>query len=196
MTRTAISLMILVMSSQPTGAQDLGPAAQLKPLAQGPPTVSDPVVLRQGGDTLDDAFVIDTLPFASTGTCVGYNPDYDWNCPTIAGPYGDVIYAYTPPEDQILDIDMCGTFADCFLHVFYLDDYPVLHACNDDYWMDDVCGEYVARIPDMPAAAGITYFIVVHGYHHTLEWYQISVTEFDPVATETRNWSNVKALFR
>jgi hypothetical protein len=117
--------------------------------------------------------------------------------PHIAGPYGDVVYAYTPVADQVLDIDMCGTFDDSILFVFYLDDgVPVLHACNDDYWFDDVCGEYVARIPDMPAAAGVTYYIVVKGFWHTLESYQISVTQYEPVATETRDWSDVKAQFR
>ena len=177
MVRTAIVIVIILVGLV-AGAQDL----------EG---------LRQGGDNVDDAFVIDALPFAATGTCVGYQFDYDWNCPSIAGMYGDVVYAYTPEADQVLDIDMCGTFDDCFLLVFYLDDgIPVLHACNDDYWFDDVCGEYVARIPDMLAAAGVTFYIVVQGYWHTLEWYQISVTEYEPVSTEARDWSDVKALFR
>jgi hypothetical protein len=180
MHRAFLLLVFVACLAAPANA-DLGARAPAKMIIPGPVVPPDPAVLRQGGDTMDDAFVIPSLPFAATGTCVGYNFNYDWSCGMEAGPYGDVVYAYTPPVDQRIDIDLCGTFDDTFLHVFYIDDGEFIrYACNDDYWFDDVCGEYVSRIPDLPAAAGVTYYIVVHGFYRTLEWYQISVTEFVP----------------
>ena len=58
-------------------AQDLGNSRE--PPVKNTPVVTyePPAVPRQGGDTVDDAFPITSLPFYDTGTTVGHINDYD-----------------------------------------------------------------------------------------------------------------------
>jgi hypothetical protein len=49
-----------------------------KPNKPIPPYKNTPSLILQGGDTIDDAFPITSLPFYDYGTTVGYNDDYEY----------------------------------------------------------------------------------------------------------------------
>ncbi|OQY29649.1 MAG: hypothetical protein B6244_02995 [Candidatus Cloacimonetes bacterium 4572_55] len=138
-------------------------------------TPVDENLIRQGGDTSDDAFVIDGLPFTDTGTTVGYTGDY--------GPYtgdglicggtgvgasaADVVYMVTLAEATLLNISLCGSSYDTALGI--LNDMGVPVAGNDDF-----C-EYQSDITcDFPAG---TYYIVVDGYGNDAGEYTLTVGE-------------------
>ena len=62
-----LALLILVAIAGAAGAFDLGSRAPQKPATAHTPPPVDPAMLRQGGDTVDDAVAV-TLPYAGTGT--------------------------------------------------------------------------------------------------------------------------------
>lgn len=116
--------------------------------------------IRQGGDNVETAFLIEALPFYDYGTTVGYHDDIDFSCPyTSAAP--DVIYSFTPGHDQYVTIDLCGSQYDTQVFVFDQDFSEI--ACNSDYYFGEPCGQYVSRLNFVPLYAGETYFISVDG---------------------------------
>jgi len=133
---------------------------------------------RQGGDTAETAYVIPSLPFVDQGETCSYLPDYNFQCPTqSAGP--DVVYSITVGDEQALTIDLCLSGFDTVVGVFN-EDFQVLE-CNDDFYIDHSCGNYVSKIEYLPVAPGETYFIVVDGWtNQSCGDYQISVSEFEP----------------
>jgi len=124
------------------------------------PCKPEPNIILQGGDTVEDATVIDTVPIQITGTTTGYNHDYDEMCP-----YGsispDVVYSYMPPYDMPVDISTCeGSSYDTKLIVYENEvTWGNPYACNDD-----LCPGYLAYIETIILYEGNTYFIVVDGY--------------------------------
>ncbi len=62
------------------------------------PFIIDPDRIRQGGDTIDDAFIIDSLPFTDTGTTVGYNNNYEQNCHWNIGQAPEVCYLFVSDQ--------------------------------------------------------------------------------------------------
>jgi len=153
-----ITLMLVAVAVAAT-AGDLGNRAPRKPVAAPAlPPAPIPEVLRQGGDTVDDAVLI-TIPTVDlAGTTTGYTDDYDHECPYTSPPAPDVVYTFTPESDHILDVDMFGSQFDTKIWVWDETlDWPI--ACNDDYYED-----YTSRIQNMAVAAGARYYIVVDGY--------------------------------
>ena len=122
--------------------QQLAPHAPEKLLSNAVPPPADPEVLRQGGDTIADA-VAATIPCSTTGSTVGYNDDYDEDCPYV-GYTADVVYSLTPEFDLLVDIDLCGSSYDTKVYV-YDEDFGVI-ACNDDFYGGEPCGAYVSKI--------------------------------------------------
>ncbi|MCP4293179.1 MAG: hypothetical protein GY780_15250 [bacterium] len=118
-------------------------------------------LLRQGGDTWDDAFPIPGLPYSTTGTNVGYTV----NCCAEMCPYEAwgpaVFYSYTTTDNLWVEIDLCGSNYDTGLYVFD-SDHSVI-ACNVDYYYDEECGFYVSKLEEVYLEAGQTYFVVVTG---------------------------------
>ena len=51
---------------------------------------------RQGGNTIEDATVIDNLTESLQGTTVGYEDNYDEVCPYTGATSPDVVYSFTP----------------------------------------------------------------------------------------------------
>jgi len=120
---------------------------------------------REGGETIDDAFVITAFPFHDTGaTCDNVN-DYDEVCPYSGSTSPDVVYVYTALMNETLAIDLCASMYDTKVYVYDFDagyGYGNPSACNDDAG----CGYsgYQSLIENFVFDAGHTYYIVVDGY--------------------------------
>ncbi|UCE66499.1 MAG: hypothetical protein JSU85_00365 [Candidatus Zixiibacteriota bacterium] len=118
-------------------------------------------VILQGGDTFEDACVINWLPFIDSGTTVGYNLDYENDCgdSLLNGP--DVCYSFTPVVDMMLDFSLCGSSLNTQIYI-YENYYPNLFACNDD---SDSCSTGSTRsfIGDLVLYEDSAYYIVVNG---------------------------------
>ncbi len=164
-----------------SGTPDLG---NRRPAKTGRGGGSTPVHLRSaldiipGGETINEAIPIATLPFAAAGeTCAHYD-DYDESC-EYASTSPDVVYSFTPLSNMFLDIDLCGSSYDT--KVFVMDaDLNVL-ACNEDYYApNDPCGTYVSRLKGAEVPGGQTIYIVIDGYGGACGEYEIAVTEFIP----------------
>jgi len=133
--------------------------------------------LRQGGDDIDTAFLIPSLPFVDSGTTCGYNYDNAEICPYFSqGP--DVVYTFTPGSDMVITVDMCGSSYDTFIWVW--DDQMWQIACNDDYYYGiDPCGTNVSKIEQAHLQQGVTYYIFVAGYAGCGD-YQMTISEYEP----------------
>ncbi len=177
--RTLLTILIVAALAVPALALDFGRQAPVK----GTPVVPENVpVLRQGGDTIADAFVIDALPFSDTGTTAGYTNDYDEVCPYTGSTSPDVVYAYTPTATGAITADLCNSSYDTKVYVY--DSSLALLACNDDFYFGDPCFAYSSRVEDVAVSAGETYYIIVDGYGGSFGDYQLDVTMFSPCALE------------
>jgi hypothetical protein len=128
---------------------------------------------REGGEDIGTAVVIPGIPFSDTGATCDNLDNYDEVCPYTGSTSPDVVYAFTPAADNILDIDLCGSLYDTKVYVYENAAGNVV-GCNDDFYFDEVCGVYVSRIEMQNVTAGNTYYIVVDGYggdcgNYTLE---------------------------
>jgi len=134
---------------------------------------------RQGGETFEEATVIDALPYNDSGTTVGYADDYQ--CDFDTSP--DVVYSYVAPMDTMIRADLCGSFYDTRLHIWELNDAdpPWLMDCNDDY-----CG-LQSGLDYIPIVEGNTYYIVVDGFSTNEGDYVITV-EFQEPPAGNNDW--------
>lgn len=148
----------------PVVAYDLGTTAPRKPTTMRTPPPPDPEVIRQGGDTIADALLI--YPYGGfwlEGTTTGYTDDYDEVCPYTGSTSPDVVYTFSfDYADFYLDIDMCTSSYDTKIYVY--DEDLELVACNDDFYSDSYCGNWVSKIEQMPVEAGVDYYLVIDGY--------------------------------
>ena len=133
---------------------------------------------REGGETIAGAVAIHSVPYTDTGNTCDNVDDYDEVCDYPDSNSPDVVYAYVPNLDGVINIDLCYSSYDTKLYVYegsYTPGNP--HACNDDYWGGSGdCLEYSSFLPSVPVVAGTTYFIVVDGYDGDCGDYQIDVT--------------------
>lgn len=149
-------------------AANLGTQAEIKPLL---PPYNPPADPRQAGDNISSAYVIPSLPFADTGTTVGYLHDYASSCASNSAP--DVVYVYTATASGNMSVTLCGSDYDSCIHV---------HAgaigneigCNDDY-----CG-LQSQLNGLAITSGTTYIIIVAGFSTASGNYAISVTMDTP----------------
>ena len=138
-------------------------AAEKAPYS-GPVNKPDHGVILQGGDTIEDAFPITSLPFTDDGTTVGYTDDYEEACP-YSSTSPDVVYSYAPTEDGLIDITLCVGTTDYDTKVFvYENAVGNLVGCNDDACSSPNYSNYVSEILGLAVTAGNTYYIVVDGY--------------------------------
>lgn len=155
-----------------------------------------PAALRaSGGDTIESASPIAALPFVDSGnTCTGAN-DYDAACPYPDSVSPDLVYAYTPQVDMIVDIDLCESMYDTKLYV-YAGGPGSLMACNDDCWCC-MGGDWLSRIWPLALSAGVTYYIVVDGWGSACGDYVFQVTgDPAPVPVESGSWGQIKRRYR
>jgi hypothetical protein len=172
-----VMLMIMAIAASAI-ASDLGSRNQ--PVKHDPSIpYQNPVKHKQGGDTVDAAVPINSLPFTTTGTTEGFVNDYDGICPYLGSTSPDVVYSFTPASDILLTVDLCGSSYDTKTYIFDPDLNQL--ACNDDFYHPgDPCGDYVSKIEGAPLAGGVTYYIVVDGYGGEFGEYVLSVTEYEP----------------
>jgi hypothetical protein len=134
---------------------------------------------REGGETLETAFPITSLPFTDTGnTCDNVN-DYDSACPYPGSASPDVVYAYAPATNLSINVDLCHSGYDTKVYI-YRDAVGTPIACNDDYYVDPPCYLYSSFMERVPLTAGHYYYIVVDGYGGDCGDYAIEVTEYIP----------------
>ena len=136
---------------------------------------------RIEGDTVEDPFVIDDLPFTGSGDTCPFANDYDACCPYTGSTSPDVVYRYDPPHTGMIVIDLCASQYDTKVYVYeneYVNGGEI--ACNDDY---PGCGPNGYRSWLMlEFTAGNTYYIVVDGYTGDCGVYELSVEDFMPCA--------------
>ena len=152
--------LLAVAVALPAAAQTLDAA---RPERVFQPTVSpapDPAVIRQGGDTWDEAVPIPGVPFETTGTTWGYSFNCcGLDCPVQAwGPA--VFYSFTPDQDIAVRVDLCGSEFDTGLYIF---NEGGVVACDQMYYLGPPCGHYVSCIEYVALTAGEPYHIVVTG---------------------------------
>ncbi len=121
---------------------------------------------RIEGDTIEECWIVDSLPFTGTGSTCGFIHDYDEACPYLGSISPDVVYCYSPQYDMCVTISLCDSYYDTKVFV-YEDQWspgdPI--ACNDDnFACVDPPIEYTSWIESVELLAGHTYYIVVDGY--------------------------------
>ena len=140
---------------------------------------------RVEGDTIEEAWVIEALPFTDSDNTCGFNNDYDEVCPYSGSTSGDVVYAYIPEGDDIITIDLCYSEYDTKVYVY--EDYWTPgepYACNDDAHFSAPCYTYSSKIAYLELSAGHTYYIVVDGYGGDCGTYVLDILYVDPCFLE------------
>jgi len=153
----AYIIMIMILGfSGAAGAQDLGTSQEIPTKNTPIVTYEPPAVPSQGGDTIEDATVIPSLPYSITGTTSGFVNDYDEGCPYSGSLSPDVVYSFTPAFDVQVDVDLCGSGYDTKTYIYESEGFNLV-ACNDDFYFDEPCGMYRSRIERAPLFEGNTY---------------------------------------
>ncbi|MBD3233426.1 MAG: T9SS type A sorting domain-containing protein [candidate division Zixibacteria bacterium] len=144
-------------------------------------------ITLQGGDTVEDAVEIPSIPFSTSGTTIGYNNDYDEMCP-YTGQAPDVVYYYEPAESLNLSIHLCaGSDYDTKLYV-YENEY-ILVECNDDVCISpNYPWDYVSSIESVIMQPGNIYYVVVDGYGQSQGNYTIDIAEFGSLCCVVDMW--------
>ena len=148
---------------------------------------SDHPTPRQGGDTDADATVIEALPYLMTGTTVGYNDDYDEECPYTGSTSPDVVYSFTSAVDTAIVLSLCseGNLYDTKLYVYEgaIGTLATLLtgevACNDDFCSHET-QNWLSYLEGVVINANTTYYIVVDGYGGESGDYELEVTGMAP----------------
>ncbi len=170
-----IAIFVLMVSTCGANAQDTGNqgAARFKassPIGQNLGVPDG----REGGETIEDAWVIPGLPFIDAGNTSDNNDDYDVVCPFGAWA-PDVVYSFSPSEDGFVDLSLCseGNEYDTKMYI-YQDSQGIVIACNDDYCSNSHT-YYASFLGFVPVFVGHTYFIVVDGYSHQSGPYELEM---------------------
>ena len=137
---------------------------------------------RAQGDSIGNPFVIDALPFSTTGSTVGFTDDYDEVCPYTGSTSPDVVYELTIGDlEGSLIIDLCESYYDTKVYVYKDDADTTLFACNDDFCTashGQTYTSYLELSPDSLVAG--TYFIVIDGYGGAEGEYALEVSVSEP----------------
>jgi len=155
-----------------------------KPLVNITPNKPNPSVILQGGDTVDDATVVGSLPYSNSGTTIGYTDDYDEVCPYTGSTSPDVVYSYTPAADLTVDITLCVNPSDYDTKLYVYEN--VVTPTNPFACVDDACqspgypSPYQSMIEALELTGGNTYFIVVDGYGGDAGGYSIDIIGSEP----------------
>jgi len=165
---TSILLLVMLLACQ--ASADLGNSFTKINISSDPGTPDG----REGGETVEDAVVIEYLPFDDTGNTSDNVDDYDEVCPYTGSLSPDIVYAYTPPGDMSIIIDLCFSGYDTKVYVYENDVTPGSpYACNDDY--NECLNPYRSAIWPLSITGGNTYYIVVDGYGGEMGDYDLHV---------------------
>lgn len=156
------ALVVVVSLAATVTASAAGTLSPTRP-GKHDPGIEPPVGHLQGGDTIETAVVIGSLPYYTTGTTAGYSNNYDEMCPYDSNS-PDVVYQWTADFDGPVDIILCESSYDTKVFVYENEYTPGnWHACSDDH--PDCPGPvYRSWIQFMWVSAGNTYYVVVDGY--------------------------------
>jgi hypothetical protein len=179
MRTTAIALLLLLIaaSALAAGTGSAQPAVEKDSKPTGVPTYEG----RDPGDTIEDPFVIDYLPFYGTGDTCPFINDYDESCPYTGSTSPDAVYRYDCVYSAVVTIDLCASLYDTKVYVYeneYTPGFPL--DCNDD---SPGCGPNGYRSWLMVEfTAGNTYYIVVDGYTGACGIYELYIVDYLPCA--------------
>ncbi len=123
------------------------------------------------GDVIETAFPVPSLPFSATGETFSFFDQYAEDCGGRSNA-PDVVYAFSPPGDVTVEIDLCNSCFDNRLYV-YENSRNTLVACDDNgCWPSGR-----AYLISVPMFAGNTYYIVVDGDYDARGTYQLDILE-------------------
>jgi hypothetical protein len=186
--KIATAVMCVLVAASAVALAAGGPTPDKHPLLPGEPAYDG----REGGETIATAFPIPALPYYDAGaTCDNLN-DYDEACPYTGSTSPDVVYVYTPAENQDITIGLCNSFYDTKVYVY--DDAGALLACNDDF---PGCGPngWRSKIECLGVPGGLNLYIVVDGYGGDCGDYELNVYLCGSPVEET-TWGTIKVLYR
>lgn len=129
---------------------------------------------RPAGDTIEAAILIASTPYSDIGTTAGFADDYDEACPYSGSTSPDVVYAYTPSEEVLVTVDLCGSAYDTKVYIY--DSALSLVACNDDFYADLECGVMVSKLEYVHLNGGETYYLVLDGYGGSSGEYRLEIS--------------------
>lgn len=134
---------------------------------------------KEGGETIETALPIPSLPFDDTGNTCDNIHNYDEACSYSGSASPDVVYEYVAPYDMYVDIHTCESGYDTKLYVYENAHTPGSYcACNDD--SPNCPGpDYRSWIESLSLTMGNTYYIVVDGYGGGCGDYQFHMYELD-----------------
>jgi hypothetical protein len=181
-TTAAICLAALVLLGAASAIAEPTPGNSIKiPIKDSTPAGIPTYEGRDEGDTIEDPFVIDYLPFIGSGNTCPFAHDYDEACPFDGSTSPDVVYRYDAQYSCTVTIDLCASQYDTKVYVYENEVTPGWpHACNDDY---PGCGPNGYRSWLMTAfEAGNTYYIVVDGYTGDCGIYELYIEDYLPCA--------------
>lgn len=123
------------------------------------------------GDVIQTAFVIPSLPYTDSGTTVGFLDQYAEECGGRS--YApDVVYAYAPPTDMVVEVDLCHSCFDTRIYI-YENSRSNMIACDDNgCWPS-----FRSYLPEVYIFAGNTYYFVVDGDWDQKGAYELTVLE-------------------
>jgi len=127
---------------------------------------------REGGEDIATAIPILAMPFQDTGATCDNLDDYDEVCPYEDSTSPDVVYSFVAGAEGMAWVDLCGSEYDTKVYLYDAD--LNLVGCNDDYYFDDVCGQYTSFLSSF-VDADQTYYIVVDGYGGDCGTYNLNV---------------------
>ncbi|MBD3234835.1 MAG: T9SS type A sorting domain-containing protein [candidate division Zixibacteria bacterium] len=148
-----------------------------KPFTSNTISTPAPDVICQGGDTIEDAFIIPSIPFSDSGTTVGYTDDYEVACPWEAfAP--DVVYKFVADEDMRIGVSLCrGSDYDTKLFIIE-NDFGNIIGCDDDECYTPIFPHpWVSRLDNVQLNSGNTYYVFVDGYSMESGNYTIDIYE-------------------
>ena len=123
-----------------------------------------------------------SIPYSNFGNTQGYNDDYDIICDAGASTSPDVVYAYTPSEDELFNVSTCGngSFYDTKIYVY---ENTIGNLANtlagEEACSDDLCSNNHQNcrslIQNIDATAGNTYYVVIDGWGGESGEYQLNI---------------------
>jgi len=176
-TAIAVALLLVASTALAAGTGNVQPATEKDSKPTGVPTYEG----RDPGDTIEDPFIMDQVPFDYFGNTCPFVNNYEEECPYYGSLSPDVVYEYYATHTFAAVIDLCFSEYDTKVYVYeneYTPGAPL--ACNDD---SPGCGPSGYRSWLMTEFVwGNTYYIVVDGYGGDCGDYQLSITDYLPCA--------------
>jgi len=116
------------------------------------------------GDNVDNPFVVTGLPFNDSGSTIGFNDDYDEECPYTGSLSPDVVYLFNA-EGGNYDFSICESGYDTKIYVYDINLNIAADgtACNDDECENAAGDPWRSLLENIYLDAGV-YYVIVDGY--------------------------------